>query len=141
MSRGPMEFVVVEFPSQTIDERFALRLRDIVAAGLVRMVDVMVVSRDERGTVTAQEFADLDPARTRAYAEVVHSIEGLISDEDVAEVAEQVRPGTCALVVLLEHLWLAGIAAAMADAGGRMVFTERIPAPVVERVLDERAAS
>lgn len=141
MSRGPMEFVVVEFPTTTVDERFAGQLRDIVAAGLVQIVDLMIIARDEDGTVSAMELADIESANSRPYAEVVHSIEGLIGDEDVANVAEQVRPGTSALVVLMEHLWLAGIAGAMADAGGRVVFTERIPAPVVEQVLTERAAS
>lgn len=141
MSRGPMEFVVVEFPAATIDARFADRLRDVVASGTVRVVDAMVIRRDERGTATVLEFADLEPESARPYADVIGGIEGLIGDEDVQKITENVEPGTSALIVLLEHVWLAGIAGAMADAGGRVMLSERIPAPVVEQVLLERAAS
>ncbi|BCJ28346.1 DUF6325 family protein [Actinocatenispora sera] len=141
MGRGPMEFVVVEFPTTTIDQQLARELREVVASGLVRVVDAMVIRRDEAGTVTVQEFADLGPETTRPYADVVGTIEGLIADEDAADIATRVQPGTSALVVLLEHLWLSGLAGAMAAAGGRVVFTERIPAPVVDQVLAERAAS
>jgi uncharacterized membrane protein len=136
-----MEFVVVEFPAATIDARFADRLRDVVASGNVRIVDLMVVRRDERGAATVLEFADVEPESARPYADIVGSIEGLIGDEDVRKIAESVEPGASALIVLLEHVWLAGIAGAMADAGGRVVLSERIPAPVVEQVLLERAAS
>lgn len=131
-----MEFVVVEFPGQDIDPTFAPALRAQVERGVIRIVDLLFVSRDPDGTIRTVELGELEgDAEYRAFDEIADTIDGLISPDDVAELASSISPGTAAMLVLFEHTWMRDLRDAMLASGGRVVFTERIPANVVDAVV------
>jgi hypothetical protein len=137
MGRGPVEFVVVEFPGDRVDPGLAPALWRQVAMGVIHIVDLLFVAKGSDGSVRSVELAELDGEEAyRAYGGVVQAIDGLISPEDVAEVAAELRPGTVAMCVLFEHLWVGQLRDAVTAGGGRVAFTERIPAPVVDAVVE-----
>ena len=57
---GPVDYVVLEFPGSKLTGEIAPALRDLVERGLVRVLDLLVIRKDEDGTVDALELSDLE---------------------------------------------------------------------------------
>lgn len=142
MGRGAVEFVVLEFPGTKIDPRLPAAMRALVDQGVIVVIDLLFVSKDEQGRVRTFELEELgrDPDYQQ-FEQVAQAIDGLISPEDVADLAGELRPGTVALLVLFEHAWMRDLHAAVARSGGRVAFTERIPAEVVDAVAEAAASA
>ena len=131
---GPVELHLVGFEGARPDPGAVAALRELVDSGLLRLLDFVVVSRSEEGELTTQEMteasrdwdvAGLEPAET-----------GLTGDEDIEELAGSLDPGTSGVVVAFELVYARTLAERLAEAGGSVLRTERIPAPVVNELLD-----
>ena len=124
---GPVDYVVVEFPAgatnftgEMVDELLAL-----VEAGTIRVIDVLILTKDEDGTVDAAEladFADLGPLQA-----VEAQLAELLAEEDVLNLAAAMDPGSTAGVLIWENLWAAPFASAARRAGGQLIADGRIP--------------
>jgi uncharacterized membrane protein len=127
MVRGPMELAVVEFMGDVPGTRLAPELKRLVEADVVRIVDLSFVTKNTDGTVSTFELADRegDP-EFEALEEILYAVDGLVSDEDLDDIAEDVSEGATAMVVLIEHAWAGRLQEIMNDCGGEVVFTERI---------------
>ncbi len=135
MSRGPMELMVVEFPDGVPGDRLAPELARLVRADVIRIVDLVFLERDGAGDLTVFELRDrAGNDAYEAFDDLVYAIEGLIADEDLDEIAADVDAGNTAAALLIEHVWAARLAEITRSAGGEMVWSERIPAAVVEAV-------
>ena len=140
MGHSAVEFVVVGFAGTEVDRRLATALRDQVSRGIIVIIDLLFLQKDDDGRVRTFELDDV--ARDGMYADfngIAQEVDGLISPEDVIEISDNMRPGTTAMFVLFEHTWLRDLRAAVAAAGGEVIFAERIPGDVVDAV--EAAAS
>ena len=101
-STGPMNFVVVEFPGgRIVDSGFAA-LRNAVEDGNVLILDVEFISVDETGHSRALDAEDVafDPDSALAYFYGASS--GLLEDDDIADVASRMSPGSLGAVVVYE---------------------------------------
>ncbi|MFJ8005867.1 DUF6325 family protein [Streptomyces fagopyri] len=133
---GPIDYVVVEFPgSRMTGEGFPL-LVDLVDRGLIRILDLMFVRKEDDGSVTGLEIADLsgDGALDLAVFEGVSS--GLLDEGDIEEAGHALEPGNSAGILVYENLWAAPFAAALRRGGAQMVASGRIPMPAVLAALD-----
>ncbi|MFG2476049.1 DUF6325 family protein [Streptomyces fagopyri] len=133
---GPIDYVVVEFPgSRMTGEGFPL-LVDLVDRGLIRILDLMFVRKEDDGSVTGLEIADLtgDGALDLAVFEGVSS--GLLDEGDIEEAAHALEPGNSAGILVYENLWAAPFATALRRGGAQMVASGRIPIPAVLAALD-----
>jgi hypothetical protein len=63
----------------------------------------------------------------------------LLSEEDVAEVAEALEPGSTAGLLVYENLWAAPFASAVRRSGGQLVANGRIPVQALLAVLEAEA--
>ena len=61
---------------------------------------------------------------------------GLVGQEDLDELIEEVEPGTSVLVFLFENTWARSIAAAVRDTGAVVISAQRFPADVVNEVAE-----
>jgi uncharacterized membrane protein len=130
---GPVEFLVVRFPGSRFTGEITPALIELVEAGLIRIVDLVFVSRDEDGTVAAFELSELDDDEAvTAFGGLYDEDDtDLLSDEDLEIAAEGLAPGDSAAVLVWEDVWAARFAAAVRDAGGEVLALERIPREVV----------
>lgn len=135
MSPGPVEWVAIVFDGPTVDPAVVPALAEIVAAGTVRILDLLIVGRDDAGVVTATELGELDADALAAFDTLDGDVLGLLSEQDVPIVGAEVPPGSTALVVLWENVWATGFARAVRAAGGTLLTHDRIPADVVETAL------
>ncbi|MEU5765378.1 DUF6325 family protein [Streptomyces asoensis] len=137
---GPIDYVVVEFPGNRMTgEGFPL-LVDLVDRGLIRILDLLFVRKDEDGSVVGMEIADLtgDGALDLAVFEGASS--GLLGQDDIAEAGGALEPGNSAAILVYENLWAAPFATALRRGGAQLVASGRIPVPAVLAALDETDA-
>ncbi|HET8971031.1 MAG TPA: DUF6325 family protein [Candidatus Nanopelagicales bacterium] len=137
---GPVDVVVVGFGENRFDGSIIPAIADLVARGLVRILDLLVVSKDDDGQVTILQVADLDGDGINDLAILTGDIEGLLAEDDAAAVAEGLPPGSTAAMLAWENTWAIETAVAIRRAGGEVLAHERIPAPDVQAVLEALAA-
>jgi len=137
---GPIDYILVEWPGRQPNGEVAPHLVDLVDRGLIRILDLAFVAKDEDGTVAGLELADLgDGAAELEVFEGASS--GLLSDDDLTEAAAALEPGTSAALLVFENTWAAPFAAAVRRSGGQLVASGRIPAEDVLAALDAAEAN
>ncbi|GAA2794458.1 DUF6325 family protein [Streptomyces showdoensis] len=139
MDVGPVEYVVIAFPGNRFRGEIAPELRNLVAGGTVRILDLTFVKKEADGSVTYVELDALDPSEASVFDDIDGEIGGLFSQEDLALIAEELAPDSSAAVLLWEDTWAAGITGAIRRAGGELLAHERIPAEAVERAYEDAA--
>lgn len=133
---GPVDYLVVEFPpgvSQFSGE-MAEELSALVDAGVVRMLDLLILHKDADGTIEAVEMDELPMVDELRQAET--QLADLLAAEDVANLAVAMEPGTTAGVLVWENTWAAPFASAARRAGGQLVATGRIPIQAIVASLE-----
>jgi hypothetical protein len=124
---GPVDFVIVEFPAgeSTFTGEMAAELLKLVDAGTVRVIDLLVLTKDADGVIDASELSDLEDVGelVRLEAELAE----MLAEDDVVHLAEAMEPGSTAGVIIYENLWAAPFASAARRAGGQLIANGRIP--------------
>jgi hypothetical protein len=131
---GPIDFVAIEFPDGKPTGEAAPLLLDLVDRGIIRIIDLTFIKKDEDGSVSALEISDFDGDGQFSVFEGASS--GLLDDEDAASASDAMEPGSAALMVVFENRWAAPFAIAMRRAGGQLVAFDRIPVQSLLAALD-----
>lgn len=133
---GPVDYLVVEFPGNRMTgEGFPL-LVDLVDRGLIRILDLTFVRKDEDGSVTALEIADLTGDGNLDLAVFEGARSGLLGQDDLEEAAAAVEPGNSAGLLVYENVWAAPFAAALRRSGGQLVASGRVPVQAIIASLE-----
>jgi Family of unknown function (DUF6325) len=124
---GPVDYVVVEFPagSSTFTGEMASELRKLVEGGIIRIIDVLILTKEADGTVDAIELSDVDELGDLQQIEA--ELAELLAAEDVEHLAAAMEPGSTAGVLIWENLWAAPFASAARRSGGQLIADGRIP--------------
>ena len=128
---GPIDYIVLEWPGRQPTGEAVPLLLDLVDRGLIRILDVAFLAKDESGETLALEMGEGDP-----FAEFTGASSGIIGQDDLDEAAKVLEPGTSAAVLIWENRWAAPVAAAMRRSGGQLVASGRIPVEQVLAALD-----
>jgi hypothetical protein len=134
---GPIDIVVIGYPpgAPMTGEAVPIML-DLVDRGIVRVLDALFVTKEEDGTFTGIDLADLDADSAGDLTVFAGASTGLISDDDVAKVAAEMEPGSAAMTIVYENRWAAPFAAAVRRNGGRLIASERISTQDLIDALD-----
>lgn len=137
---GPIDYVLIEWPGRQPNGEVAPHLVDLVDRGLIRILDVAFVAKDEDGAVAGVELADLGDgaAELEVFA---GASSGLLTDDDLGEAAGALEPGTSAALLVFENTWAAPFVAAVRRSGGQLVASGRIPADDILAALDAAEAN
>ncbi len=124
---GPVDYLVVEFPAgqanftgEMVDELLAL-----VDAGTIRVIDILILTKNDDGSVDALELSDLDDLGPLVAIEA--ELAELLAEDDVEHLAAAMDPGSVAGVLIWENLWAAPFADAARRSGGQLIANGRIP--------------
>jgi hypothetical protein len=134
---GPVDYLVVEFPGSKFTGEIAPALRDLVERGLVRVLDLLVLKKDEDGTLKAFEISDLDDTEIGELRTHERDLAMLLSEDDVTALAAAIEPGTTAGVLVWENSWAAPFASAVRHSGGQLVASGRIPIQAIAATLED----
>ncbi|MBB3084499.1 DUF6325 family protein [Geodermatophilus sabuli] len=134
---GPIDYLVVAFPTERMTgEAFPL-LIDLVDRGVIRILDLEFIRKDEDGTVTTLSQLDLERMKVVEAALFEGAASGLLRPDDLAEAAAALDPGTAAGVLVYENVWATPFAAALRRSGGMLVAAGHIPVQDLVAALDE----
>jgi uncharacterized membrane protein len=137
MTLGPVSYTVIAFPGNRFNGNIAPEVEKLVSNGTVRILDLVFVAKDEDGETISLEFDQRD--ELAAFGDLDGEVGGLINEEDLAHVADDLPSGNAALVIVWEDLWAAPLVEAVRASGGVVIDTARIPADLVETALAELA--
>ena len=135
MSLGPVELVVVQLPGNEVKGDIVPAIKELVELGTVRVIDIIFLMKDEYGHVKQLEINELDDASYSAFDPIVAEIDGLVSQEDIEELADTLENNTTAVVMLFEDTWAIRMQNAILSVQGKLILSDRIPHSVVERAL------
>jgi hypothetical protein len=124
---GPVDYLVVEFPAgaSSFTGEMAAELRALVDSGIIRVIDVLILTKDADGTVEAAELSDI--AELGDLQAIEAELAELLAAEDVDHLAAAMEPGSTAGVLIWENLWAAPFASAARRSGGQLIANGRIP--------------
>jgi hypothetical protein len=124
---GPVDYVVIEFPGSQFNGEIAPVLVDLVDREIIRVLDVLVIHKDEDGSFEAFELSEYEHSDLGEIRRLETDVAELMSEDDVANVAAALEPGSTAGLLVYENRWAAPFAAAVRRAGGQLVANGRIP--------------
>jgi hypothetical protein len=138
---GPVDYLVVEFPAgaSNFTGEMAKELLALVDAGTIRVIDVLILTKNEDGSVDANELSDIPQLGELEAIET--QLAELLAEDDVIHLAAAMEPGSTAGVLIWENLWAAPFAAAARHSGGQLIANGRIPIQAIIASIEADDAS
>lgn len=134
---GPIDYLIVEWPAGSPPTGEALpHLLDLVDQGVVRIIDLAFITKQDDGSVVALDIMDLDLDGDPDLAVFVGASSGLIDADDQQEAGDALEPGTSAALLLYENAWAAPFAAALRSTGAQLVARGPVPVDALIATLD-----
>ena len=137
-SIGPVEYIIVGFEGNQFNGKIVPELLALVDSGQIRVLDLIFISKDADGVLTAFEYDELEAFAGLAPA--AGESMGLLNDEDIEMAAEVLEPNSSAAFLVWEDLWAAPFARALLDSGGTLLAGERIPHAIVTEAIAQSVA-
>lgn len=139
---GPIDIVVIAYePGSPMTGDAAPILVDLVERGVIRVLDVLFVTKEADGSIVGFEATDLTDKGVGDFHVFEGASSGLLGDEDAQQAADAVEPGTGVVLIMYENRWAAPFIAAVRRNGGVPIAFERIPAQAVIEALDAAEAA
>ena len=133
---GPVDYFVVGFENEKMSgEAFPLLL-DLVDRGIIRILDLAFIRKEEDERVTVLNQVDLERMQVLEAVLFEGAASGVLGADDLAEAARALEPGTSAGVLVYENVWAAPFASAVRRAGGYVAATGHIPIQELVAALD-----
>jgi hypothetical protein len=126
-SLGPVDYLVVEFPAgkSNFTGEMATELVKLVDSGTIRVIDILILTKNEDGSVDAMELSEIEELGPLQAVEA--ELAELLAADDVDHLAAAMEPGSTAGVLIWENLWAAPFASAVRHSGGQLIANGRIP--------------
>ena len=139
---GPVDVVVIGYPpgAPATGEAVPILL-DLVDRGIIRVIDARFVRKDQDGTFSGFDIADLDEETAGDLSVFAGASTGLLDDDDTALAAAEIEPGTAAVMIVYENRWAGPFIAAVRRNGGVLITTQRIGAEALTAALDAAEAA
>jgi hypothetical protein len=133
MNVGPVELIVLVFPSERADPEVVNAISDVVAQGDATILDLVFLTRTTDGHIRVTDVDEnLDDV---GLGTLEVNAQALVSEDDLDVVRDALEPGSSAAVIVYEHSWARRVAGAVEDAGGQVALHVRIPRETVEAAI------
>ena len=139
---GPVDYLVVEFPGRRVASGEGLTLlADLVDRGIIRILDLVFIGKEADGTVVRLDPDDIARNRHPGLDVFDGASSGLLSQEDIDDVAAIIQADSAAALLVYENTWAAPLAMQLRLSGGQLVANERIPIQALVAALDAADAA
>jgi hypothetical protein len=135
IKRGPVDVIIMAVGQPKFEGQVVKELENLSAAGTIRVLDAMVLLKDERGRPWRLELKDLPPAQQAAVGFISEETRGLFDSEDASSLYEAMVPGSAVIAMAIEHLWAVNLVNALYDAGVELASHFRVPATEVDEAF------
>ena len=133
---GPVDYLCIEFPPGSQAGQGLPHLVNLVDRGIIRVLDLRFLRKNEDGTVNELVGEQLDSGLTLFQG----AASGMLGGDDLEEAAAVLAPGSAAALIVYENVWAAPFAVAVRQAGGQVIAGGRIPVQSLLAALDATEA-
>ncbi|HEV7177911.1 MAG TPA: DUF6325 family protein [Solirubrobacteraceae bacterium] len=136
---GPVDYVVVGFPADKADFSGAMadELKKLMDSDTVRVLDLLMVTKDEDGTISVAELRDHDDSLVGELRALEADLSLMLAVEDVERIGGDLELGSAAAVLVWENTWAAPFASAVRHSGGELLAMGRIPTQALIAAAEE----
>jgi hypothetical protein len=126
MTYGAIDFIALEFKNENLKKEVMPALLELVRNGTVRVIDLVIVQKAADGKFQAVEMQQLAPDMLAIFEPLHAEISGIIQQEDIEMLAEQMGNNTTAAALLFENLWSVKFKEAVLRAKGKLLMQVRL---------------
>lgn len=135
IKHGPVDLFAMAAGEPKFDGSVLAELQRLSDAGTIRVLDAMVLLKEEDGSAVRVELKDLPAEQSASVSFIPAETRGMFDDEDADTLIEGMVPGSAIFALAIEHLWAVDLVNALNDAGVELAIHTRIPAPIVDEAL------
>ncbi|MFL5674646.1 MAG: DUF6325 family protein [Chloroflexota bacterium] len=137
MSIGPVEYIAIAFPGNKFSGKIVPAIQELQQAGTIKVLDLVIISKDGDGNVTAVELSEASPEEKATLAALGVESRNLLGQEDIEDIGSALDPNSTAGLMIWENVWAARFAQSLRDADGILIANGRIPVQLVEDLMAE----
>ena len=135
LKHGPVDVVVLALGEPRFDGSILAALEAQVKKGTIRVLDAMLLFKDNQGNRASVDLEDLPQAMRLAMGYVETGTRGLFDSADAETLFEGMVPGSAVVALAIEHAWAVELVNALDRNGVELATSIRIPAPVVDEAF------
>ena len=135
IKHGPIDVVVLASGEPRMEGKVYKELKRQAAAGIIRVLDAMLLIKDESGKGWRFDSKDLSPEDAAALGISRDLKQSLFDSADAETLAEGMVPGSAVVALAIEHVWAIDLVNAMYDAGAELALNFRVPASIADEVF------
>jgi hypothetical protein len=135
MSIGPVEYIAIAFPGNKFSGEIIPAIKALQDSGTIRVLDLVIITKDGDGNVAAVELADSSPETQATFEVLGVENRNLLGEEDFEDIGSALDPNSTAALMIWENVWAAEFAKSLRNADGILIANGRIPAVLVEELM------
>jgi len=140
LKHGPVDVIVLAAGEARFDGKILAELERQAASGTIRVIDAMVLVKDELGFPRALNLEDIPAEDAAALGFIETGTRGLFDSKDAETFFEGMVPGSAVVALAIEHTWAIALANAIADSGAEVALNFRVPALLIDEAFAALAA-
>ncbi len=121
--------------NRAFDGSVLAELQKQAATGIIRVLDAMILIKDDEGHCWALDLEDLPEEDAATLGFIDTGTRGLFDSEDADTLYEGMVPGSAVVALAIEHVWAVALVNAIVDSGVEMAMHFRVPAPIVDEAF------
>jgi hypothetical protein len=141
IKHGPVDVVAIAVGEPRFEGKVLAELEKQAKAGVIRVLDALILLKDENGRPWRMDIRDLPKEQAAAVGFIEEDTLGLFDEEDASTFFEGMVPGSGVFALAIEHLWAVDLANALVDSGAEIALNFRVPAMVVDEAFTSLEAS
>jgi hypothetical protein len=130
-----VDVIVLAAGEPRLDGNVFAELERQAASGTIRVLDAMLLLKDEQGVVARLNLEDLPAEMAAAVGFIETGTHGLFDTEDAETLIEGMVPGSAVVALAIEHTWALALVNALYQAGVDVALNFRVPALVVDEAF------
>ena len=135
ISHGPVDVIVLAAGEPRFNGSVLAELERQAESGTIKVLDAMILLKDEEGKCWGLDLEDLPPEEAAALGFIETGTRGLFSSEDADTLYEGMVPGSAVVALAIEHVWALALVNALYQAGVDVALNFRVPALVVDEAF------
>lgn len=137
---GPVDYLMVRFPGNKFSGKIAPELTRLEKKGIIRVIDLVFIMRDEHGKLVIAETENLEGDVGAAFNELSKNTREWFSEGDIEVIAATLPNNSSAALLLFENVWAIQFKEALLDADAELIDMGRIPPETIEKVEEAMMA-
>lgn len=135
---GPVDYLIVRFPGNKFSGEIIPELWALVQSGIISVIDLVFIVRDETGALAIVEAKDLQGEMGNAYRELARHTDEWFSEADIEVFAEGLAKNSSAALLLFENVWAIRFKEALKNADAELIDMGRISPETIEKAEKRR---